>query len=171
MYSFLQHICIVLVPLIFSNVLHMIVIKRDLFQCLKQPISRKLFGTNKTCRGFVFVSFANAFLLYSINFIFDLKLAYAFYVGFMLGFAYMLFELPNSFMKRRLGIQSGEQANSNKILFSLLDKMDSAFGVNLIYFLFGYITWQYAILLFVYSSFTHILISKLLVQLNIKKSF
>lgn len=171
MYSFLQHICIVLVPLIFSNVLHMIVIKKDAFQWLKHPISKKLFGTNKTWRGFVFVSFINAFLLYSINFVFDLKLVDAFFVGFILGFAYMLFELPNSFMKRKLGIQSGAQANSNKILFSLLDKMDSALGVNLIYFLLGHITYQNAILLFMCSSIIHILISQLLVKLNIKKSF
>lgn len=171
MHSFLQHIGIVLLPLIISNVMHMIVIKNDAFQCLKRPISIRLFGVNKTWRGFVFVSFVNAFLVYSIDFIFDLKLAYAFYIGFMLGFGYMLFELPNSFMKRKLGIQPGEQAESNRILFSLLDKMDSAFGVNLIYFLAGFVDYQYALLLFVCSSCTHILFSQLLVQLNIKKSF
>jgi len=33
-------------------------------------------------------------------------------VGFALGFAYVLFELPNSFIKRRLDIAPGKQANN-----------------------------------------------------------
>nr|WP_298418330.1 CDP-archaeol synthase [uncultured Kordia sp.] len=171
MYSFLQHICIVLLPLLISNVIHMLVIKKDIFQWLTYPISKKLFGINKTWRGFVFVPVMNAFVLQFINFIFSFNLDAAFYLGFALGFGYMLFELPNSFMKRRLGIQAGAQATSNKIGFALLDKMDSAFGVNLVYFSLGFIAWKYAVLLFVCSSFTHIIISQLLVQLHIKKSF
>ena len=171
MYSFLQHLCIVLVPLIISNVIHMIIIKKDIFQGLKRPISKKLFGVNKTWRGFVFVSLVNAFLLYLIDLVFGFNLSNAFFLGFTLGFAYMIFELPNSFLKRRLGILPGEQANSNSIVFSLLDKMDSAFGVNLVYFLMGFVNYQCALLLFVCSSCTHIIISQVLVQLNIKKSF
>lgn len=171
MYSFLQHICIVLLPLIVSNVLHMIVIKRDLFSRLTLPISRKLFGKNKTWRGFIFVPMVNASVLYMVNIIFDFQLPKTFYIGYSLGFAYMLFELPNSYMKRRLGIQPGAKATSNKVLFMLIDKTDSAFGVILIYFFMGFITLPNALLLFTICSVTHICISQLLVQLHLKKSF
>ncbi len=171
MYSFLQHIAIVLVPLIISNVLHMIVIKKDILPELKRPISVKLFGKNKTWRGFIFVSFINGLLLLLLNFTLNFQVSLPFFTGFTLGFAYMLFELPNSFMKRKLGIQSGTQASSNKLLFMLIDKMDSAFGVSLIYFLMGNISLQLAMLLFCISSVTHIIFSQLLVQFHLKKSF
>ncbi|AXG69890.1 hypothetical protein KORDIASMS9_02118 [Kordia sp. SMS9] len=171
MYSFLQHIYIVLVPLILSNVLHILVIKKDVFPVLKQPISKKLFGKNKTWRGFVFVSLVNGLLLFLLNFTFDFQIPLSFFTGFVLGFAYMLFELPNSFMKRKLGIQPGTQASSNKFLFMLIDKMDSAFGVSFVYFLMGNISLQNAMLLFCISSATHIIISQLLVQFHLKKSF
>jgi len=171
MNSFLQHIVIVLLPLIVSNVIHMIIIKKDLFSKLKQPISKSLFGANKTWRGFIVVPFANAFFVFLLNFWADFELQHAFFLGFILGFAYMLFELPNSFVKRRLGIQSGQHATKHTILFMLIDKTDSAFGVNLIYFLFGYISWPEALLLFAISSSTHMLLSQLLVHLHLKKSF
>ncbi len=171
MHSFLQHIYIVLVPLIVSNVLHMMVIKKDVFPWLKRPISQQQFGANKTWRGFVFVSLVNAVLVYLLNFIFEFQLQQAFFFGFILGVAYMLFELPNSFMKRRLGIQAGKQAASNRVLFALIDKTDSAFGVSLAYFLMGNISFQNALMLFCISSCTHIIISQILVQFHIKKSF
>ncbi|WP_298512287.1 CDP-archaeol synthase [uncultured Kordia sp.] len=149
----------------------MFVIKKDIFPQLTRPISQKLFGENKTWRGFVFVPIVNAVLLYWINFTFDLQLPQAFYIGFLLGFTYMLFELPNSWMKRRLGIQAGQQATSHQLLFAMIDKMDSAFGVTLLYFVIGFISLPHALLLFVICSATHIMISQLLVQFNIKKSF
>ena len=37
-------------------------------------------------------------------------------MGFIIGFAYALFELPNSFIKRRLDIQPGSSLASRKIL-------------------------------------------------------
>ncbi|WP_420572172.1 CDP-archaeol synthase [Kordia sp.] len=149
----------------------MLVIKKDLFKGLKQPISQRLFGTNKTWRGFVFVAFVNAFLVYLLELAFNFQLQQAFFIGCILGCSYMLFELPNSFMKRKLGIQPGQEANSHKIMFKLIDKMDSAFGVSLVYFLIGNISFQSAVLLFICSSVTHISISQILVQLHLKKSF
>lgn len=171
MHSFLQHIYIVLVPLIVSNVLHMIVIKKDIFNVLTKPISSKLFGKNKTWRGFVFVPLVNGFVLYLLYILNEFQLQHPFFIGCILGFAYMLFELPNSFLKRRLGIQAGEKAASKKVLFALIDKTDSAFGVSFVYFLMGNISFQFAVLLFFTSSATHIIISQTLVYLHLKKSF
>ncbi len=171
MNSFFYHVSVVLLPLIVSNVLHMLIVKKDLFKWLNRSISKKTFGANKTWRGFVFVSSINAFALYAIDHTFHLEVENTFYLGFLLGLVYMMFELPNSFIKRKLGVASGEQASSNKMLFSSIDKMDSAFGVNLIYFSLGYLNWKYAVILFISSSLTHYSISKILVYFKLKKSF
>ncbi|MEM6686037.1 MAG: CDP-archaeol synthase [Bacteroidota bacterium] len=149
----------------------MIIIKKDVFSGLRRPISTTLFGTNKTWRGFVVVPFVNAFFVYWLNLLADFQVSNALILGFTLGFAYMLFELPNSFLKRRLGIESGQQATKHRLLFMLIDKMDSAFGVTLVYFLLGCISLPHALLLFGISSSTHIIISQLLVHLHLKKSF
>jgi CDP-diacylglycerol--serine O-phosphatidyltransferase len=171
MYSFSQHIAIVLLPLLLSNVLHMMVVKTAIFSRLERPISIKLFGKNKTWRGFLVVSCVNGSLLFLVNLLFSFHLSQAFLLGVVLGFSYMLFELPNSYMKRRLGIASGAKARKNSFLFMLIDKTDSAFGVNLVYFLLGFITFPDALLLFAISSSLHISMSYLLVQLHLKKSF
>lgn len=171
MYSFSQHIAIVLLPLLLSNVLHMMAVKTAILSNVKRPISQKLFGSNKTWRGFLVVSLVNGLLLYVINLCYSLYVSKAFLLGVVLGFSYMLFELPNSYMKRRLGIASGAKARKNSFLFMLIDKTDSAFGVNLVYFLLGFITFPDALLLFAISSSLHIGMSYLLVQLHLKKSF
>jgi CDP-diglyceride synthetase len=171
MFSFLAHIGIVLLPLIIANVLHMMVVKIDFLPSLKHPISQQLFGSNKTWRGFVVVPLLNAFLLFGFSILFKFQLVNAFLIGFVLGCVYMLSELPNSYMKRRLGIPAGAPSTKYKILFMLFDKMDAAFGVVLTHFLLGYISLLHALLLFVISSCTHILFSQLLVQFHLKKSF
>ncbi|WP_299228532.1 CDP-archaeol synthase [uncultured Psychroserpens sp.] len=169
--NILQHLGIVLLPLLISNVLHMLVVKHNYFKCLKLPVSKKAFGENKTWRGFVFVSLVNAFVLYIIEVLTFIEVQYPLFLGFVLGLAYMLFELPNSLMKRQLGIQSGVKASSNEMLFTLIDKTDSALGVNLIYFFLDYVNFEYAIVLFLCCSITHFFISKILLHFNLKKSF
>ncbi len=171
MHSFLQHVLIVLLPLILSNVLHMLVVKYNYLKQLKYPVSKKLFGDNKTWRGVVVVPVSNALTLFCLSILFQLSLKHAFLLGFILGLAYILFELPNSFIKRRLGIQPGAAFNYKGLSYSLIDKMDSAFGVCLVYVLMGYIHYNYGILLFISSVLIHILMSKLLVAIKIKKSF
>jgi len=171
MNNLVPHLIIVIMPLIFSNTLHMLVVKKDLFHYLSKPISAALFGKNKTWRGLIFVPICNAFLLMIINEIFQFKFTNTFYLGLILGVSYMLFELPNSYMKRKLGIQPGEQHEKYKIPFALIDKMDSAFGIAFTYCMMDYINIQYAIILFLCGSLTHILISKILVLIKIKKKF
>ncbi|WP_156101296.1 CDP-archaeol synthase [Flavobacterium gilvum] len=93
------------------------------------------------------------------------------FLGFILGLAYMAFELPNSFFKRKLGIKPGESALNKKYFFVMLDKIDSAFGVALVYYLLGCVNFSTAILLLFVNSLTHILMSLVLVSLKIKSSF
>ncbi|MES2766635.1 MAG: CDP-archaeol synthase [Bacteroidota bacterium] len=165
----LRHLNIVVFPLIISNIIHMVLVKKDVFPFLKIPVSERLFGQNKTWRGFIFLSILNG--IFTPIFAYDIPVLKAVCFGMIFGLIYMIFELPNSLFKRKMGIAAGENPAENKLLFSLLDKTDSAFGVCLVYFLISDIDVTQIIQLFFISSFIHITFSMLLVSLKIKKSF
>lgn len=171
MNEFLIHVLIVLIPLILTNILHMILVKMNYLTFLAIPIWKNGFGENKTYRGLLFISIVNAIILLIIDYLFNLNLRNSAILGLILGGVYSISELPNSFIKRRIGIKSGEQHSEYARLFLLIDKMDSAFGVVFVYFVMEYINLQAAIYLFLISSLSHILFSIGLVRLNIKKSF
>ena len=164
------HILIVILPLLLSNVIHIIAVKQNLLSGFAQPISVKLFGKNKTWRAFLMLPFLNALFLWGVNAIGGFELSNSLLLGFILGLTYLIFELPNSLIKRRLGINPGSKGQRYSFLVTLMDKMDSVFGVTLVYFLMGYLPFISAVYLFLLAFFTHFLISYLLVQLRIKKT-
>jgi hypothetical protein len=57
----------------------------------------------------------------------------AFALGMLLGLGYLLAELPNSYLKRRLGIPAGRPSPRYRAAFALLDQADSALGFALVY--------------------------------------
>lgn len=171
MNELIRHLIIILPSLILANVVHMIIVKKNILSFLNRPISTSQFGSNKTWRGMLLVPFLNVLFLYFFNSIFKLQISNVFFMGLILGFAYVIFELPNSFMKRRLNISEGQSANQNKYLFMLIDKMDSAFGVSLVYYLITGISPFLAFLVFICSSLTHILMSLFLVAIKVKSAF
>ena len=194
-----------LIPLIISNVLHMVLVKKNGLPSLSIPINSIWFGPNKTLRGFVFVTIVNgiAYLIinwpggwllsglspesylqqeinighdptyqsYSsdINFLNTLLMQAS--IGAVYGLFYMLFELPNSWIKRRMGIDAGDSSSRSRWFFTLLDKTDSSIGVSLV---FGYLNdFDFSMMFrfFIYAGLLHFSISGLLVLLKIKKSF
>lgn len=165
------HIATLILPLMVSNVLHMLLVKHNKLSRLSIPVSQHLFGANKTWRGFVFVPVVNSVVLLAINPILKLHVPNAWLCGFVLGLAYMLAELPNSRLKRSLGIAPGGTHSRYRRLFALLDKMDSALGVTLAYWLMGMADAGMALFLFLAGSLTHIIASQILTTLHIKKSF
>lgn len=167
----LYHIAVMILPLLLSNIIHMYMVKTNGLQILEIPINRKAFGRNKTLRGFIVLPLMNALVLFALNWLFHLELNHSLFLGFVLGLAYMAFELPNSFIKRRLGIESGATHRKHVAIFKLMDKMDSAFGVTLTYFLLGNADILTSVVLFVISSLTHIMFSYLLYLIKLKKTF
>jgi CDP-archaeol synthase len=98
------------------------------------PIERKWFGENKTYRGVVCVALGTAvgfvvidprFLsLGGVHHATELAL-----LGLNVGIAAMLAELPNSFLKRRMGIAPGAQTGGIRgVAFHVLDQIDVVFG-------------------------------------------
>ena len=171
MKELLNHIVIVIVPLVISNSLHMVVVRKNMFAMTNEPIWDWGFGKNKTWRGFVFVPAINAVIVTILVQAIPLKLESPMMVGFVLGIAYMLAELPNSFLKRRVGILPGEHHGGFSLAFSVLDKTDSAIGVVLTYVLMGHATWQTGMWLLLISASTHAFVSLLLVAMRIKSAF
>ena len=92
-------------------------------------------------------------------------------IGAVLGLAYVVFELPNSFIKRRLKIKPGKTAKGIKgMIFFLIDQIDSIIGVTLVLCIWYKMT-AFQFLLFVFlGAITHIVINLFLYYIKIRKN-
>jgi CDP-diglyceride synthetase len=122
----------VFLPALGSPLAHAPVLRWDLMPALNRPISKRLFGANKTWRGVLMMNagtVAGAEILYRIP-AYRQRLPRAVAgchgrVGMILGIAIWAGELPNSFVKRRLGIPPGQQKRSPLgAVISLFDQAD-----------------------------------------------
>jgi phosphatidylserine synthase len=129
---------LIIVPAIVGGSFHMIAVSKNLLPSLAIPVSTPLFGANKTLRGFVLMpafSILGAFLVSGILSLngceptINLGALSPLSLGGLVGLSYVLFELPNSFLKRRMGAEPGETPERLGPLFVLLDQSDSALGV------------------------------------------
>jgi hypothetical protein len=176
----------IIIPLILSNILHMIVAKQNYFAHLAIPISESWFGKNKTLRGFIVLTLLNGLISLLMSWVFTdpqnlffatgcditiMDMLNAFNMGCILGFTYMIFELPNSWFKRKIGIPVGETTPKKGWIFSLFDKMDSTFGVSLMIYWLLRVSFLEALMFFGIAVLTHIFFSWLLVLTKIKKRF
>ena len=98
-------------------------------------------------------------------------ISYNVLVGSLMGAAYMLFELPNSFIKRRLEIPDGKTLNGVKgKIFMIVDQVDSLFGVILVLALVSPITigeyFNYIIL----GGLTHITANWIMYKMKIRRN-
>lgn len=116
------HALYLIAPAVIAGCVHALVIKRDAFSRLAVPLDSgsDVFGENKTWRGVVVMVVVSTAAAAAIG----LPLA----LGACLGAAYSLAELPNSFVKRRLGIASGARASAIQYV---ADQGDSAAGCTL----------------------------------------
>ncbi len=179
-----------IIPLILSNILHMLVVKKNYLNFLNFPIHEKWFGENKTYRGFLIVPILNGLLFMILNWpggllrststqnfsiqnsLLNLDSIYVlFLIGFIFGIFYVSFELPNSLIKRSLGIKAGESSQRGQLFFKALDKTDSAFGLSLFFGYLNNFNLQLMLTFFVIAVFLHVILSLLLVALKIKKKF
>lgn len=105
------------------------------------PIHEKAFGKNKTIRGFIFIpltAMLGGYLTFLLqpNSLFQIfpNIHESLLAGFLLGIAYAIGELPNSYWKRKKGIKEGKKSTKkNRFLHIIVDQCDSAFPVMLFY--------------------------------------
>ncbi len=183
-----------MLSVILGGILNMLFVKTNFYKKYKYPIDcnrkfrdgKRIFGDNKTWIGIVsmivccilsqvFIGFiCNAFNINNHNQIYrfyENKVGVNVLTGFLFGFMYMLFELPNSFIKRRLGIECGK-TNTNIIgkLFFVIDQIDSLIGVMLILVIFAKISWkQYFAYIFI-GGFTHIMVNLFLYKIKVRRN-
>jgi hypothetical protein len=141
-----------LLPLLVGLTFHGFCIKFKWLSSFVRPIDggsrfhgARLFGANKTYRGVIAVGLGTALgfgiqalVLHQITSLRSLELIdYSrmnwLLLGFTMGVAAMLSELPNSFIKRQLGIAPGAAGNGIVgVLFYILDQVDMLLGVWLV---------------------------------------
>lgn len=125
---------------------------------------RRLFGENKTWRGFMAMPLAAA-LVFSLAAqfrevlptwlaagIWAISASKLAFVGLVCGLAFMLAELPNSFIKRQLDIypRATAQRLGLRVLFLFIDRIDSTLGVLIVLSVLLPVrgmTWVWALLL------------------------
>jgi len=150
---------------------------------------KRIFGDNKTWKGLILSTILCALVsiiwglicryipiigehnwLYMYN---ENTILFNVLVGALYGLAYALFELPNSFLKRRLDIKPGHTIKTNGIkkkIFFIIDQIDSGIGTTLVLWCFISMTvieYFQAIVLF---GIVHYLIVRVLYYLKMKES-
>ncbi len=168
-------------PVMFAAGVHIIVIKRDCLSQLKRPLDggrswrgERIFGDNKTVRGALVMVTASGvgmglqgvFRLRELEY-FDYGQTNLVVAGMLLGFGFVLGELPNSFAKRRFGFSPGQHAGP---LFAVLDQVDSIIGVLLVM----HLIWVPALRVWIWAlalgSGVHIAFNSVFVMVGLKRS-
>ena len=92
-------------------------------------------------------------------------------VGALCGLAYAAFELPNSFLKRRLDIRPGktEEGAVGKVFF-VVDQIDSLLGVFLVLKAFTGMSWARYAQFICLGAGTHVGVNFVLYKLHIRKN-
>lgn len=185
---------ITLISPIISGIVNSIFCKTKYLKILNKPIDfgknftdkKRIFGDHKTWKGLfgyiilniifsvIFGYIWNITNLEKYNFFYinhENTLLFNILIGFLLGLGYSLFELPNSFIKRRLDIKPGKTIKGfKKIFFIIFDQADSVFGVALVVWLFYPIgIWIYLFYILL-GTVTHLLVNMLLYFLHLRKN-
>ena len=184
-----------LMPVVIAGAANMVFTKTQLYRSHNSPIDggksfsdgKRIFGDNKTWAGFFGMTAATALaqILWGmlsaaseaigsrneLYLSFDNTLLFNAAAGALFGLAYVLFELPNSFIKRRLDIQPGKTDRGLKgAVFFVIDQIDSLFGVVLILAFFSGLTFPQYIQYIILGAFTHIALNALLFTLKIRRN-
>lgn len=184
-----------LFPVIFAGSANMLFCKLPILDALRHPLDNRqlwkdkerIFGDNKTWKGlFGMILFScvatvlwgllcaripymnsNNFLYYRYENTWFFNLS----VGFFLGLAYALFELPNSFLKRRLRVEPGKRIGGLKgLLLVVLDQSDSIIGCVLVIAFLYPLTPLIFLLYVCVGAATHIVVNMILYALKLRKN-
>lgn len=178
-----------LLPLLGGGIIHGLIMKYHWLDALAYPIDAgrsfrgvRWFGDNKTWRGPVALGLGCALVLgvqglsasaglhgrvYSV----DIGVFSWFVAGFVVGFLAMIGELPNSFLKRRAGIQPGAGGEGRYAwFFYLYDQVDLLLFVAPVWWLLGAFTWPRLVLSLILVTVIHQLLSSIGYRLGMRKT-
>jgi hypothetical protein len=177
-------------PLLLGLTAHGFSIKYGWFSSLVEPIDnrktfrgKRIFGENKTYRGIFAAASGSAlgfavqaFVLHRYEIFQRLELLdYAsvkvVFIGFIIGAAAMLGELPNSFLKRQIDIApGGTTSGALSLLFYIFDQIDYLPGVWIVLAFFIGLSFQRIVFSAVFLFFSHQIISLLGFWLGMRKT-
>ena len=177
-------------PLVLGLATHGIFIKFNWLPFLCRPLDkgqsfrgRPILGANKTYRGIVAVGLGTAIgwslqgLLFhrfaSIRNIelLDYSFPKALIIGFVLGIAAMVSELPNSFLKRQLDIAPGNMASGGTaLIFYAFDQVDFLIGAWLVLALFVSVTFERILWSLVFMFISHQIITSVGYSLGMRST-
>ena len=172
----LRILLFLILPLLFAGLSFVLVIKLKLFEFLKIPLdfglkinAKRVFGDNKTFLGLTIMPLATLFWGTIINLLLQYPIN-NFWLFLLPGFFYVLGELPNSFIKRRLNIAPGRVANTTglRTLFWWIDKYDSLVAVGICYILFFNAPVIVSLVAFVIGGGIHALVDLLMHRMGLK---
>ena len=167
---FIGHIYFLILPAILGGILNMAFVKLPVLKSWQVPIDggktlrdgKRIFGDNKTWKGFfgmIVLTSLPAWLFWRDAF------QYSYLCGALLGFAYVLFELPNSFVKRRLNIQAGKNGG---FMQTLVDQADSALGYAIFMLFIFPLTLIEWLSVFIIATATHYVFNVLLFLVKLR---
>ena len=174
-------------PLLVAGVVHAPVIKLNLLPALARPLDlgltvrgERIFGANKTWRGLLLMSAVSVLVvllqaqLYAVGAfrsisVLDYSETSWLALGLALGLGYSLSELPNSFVKRRLGIPPGGVSRRRAVGQYVVDQADSAIGGTLVLAFFLWGSSGTLLLVFVVGFALHVVMDQLFFLLAVKR--
>lgn len=181
-----------MLPVILGGVFNMLFVKINVLAFLKFPVDcgkslngKRIFGDSKTLLGFIGMMLGTAitaviwgaFLKYMglehYNLIYKNypnTVCFNLLSGAAFGFAYMIFELPNSFIKRRFDIDATTRGRfpANMVTF-VYDQIDSMIGVMLVLAIFAGLRFPQYILAVLLGGITHVAVNMILILFKVRK--
>ena len=186
---------ITMFPVILAGVFNMLLLKIPFLKSHCRPIDggknwtdrKRIFGDSKSVLGFWLMTLLGGFmelfwglllqglgetkrsLLYLY---FENAPEFNFLIGMLFGFLYMLFELPNSFIKRRFSVSAAEQGDRRrglKLIFFILDQIDSMLGIMLCLGILVHLTPAQTVFAIFLGGLTHVLVNCLLILFRVRK--
>ncbi|MDQ0222389.1 CDP-archaeol synthase [Streptococcus moroccensis] len=185
-----------LFPVILAGMANMAFCRSEIAKTWYRPIDRgkilsdgkRLFGDHKTWKGFVgMIGFGYFFQVFwgglghvipalsRLNMVYETQPNTFWFnslFGAGLGFAYVLCELPNSWLKRRFDIIPGQLAHpkNQRLFFFLLDQIDSLIGcVAVLALVYPMSIWLYLGFIAL-GALTHVGVNQLLFLLKLRKT-
>ena len=186
---------ITMFPVILAGVFNMLLLRIPFLKSRCRPIDsgknwtdgKRIFGDSKSVLGFILMTVLAGILEIFWGFLlqglgqnkrsllylyFENTPAFNFLIGMLFGFLYMLFELPNSFIKRRLSVSAAEQGDRRrglKLFFFILDQIDSMFGIMLCLGVLVHLRPAQTVFVIFLGGLTHVLVNCLLILFRVRK--
>jgi len=182
-----------ILPVILGGVFNMVFMKLPLLNSLKTPLDmgrslkdgKRIFGDNKTWKGFLgMIAITSLWMVFfqmlAINFEWANRLSlipyrdYSYIQGLLFGalwgMGYVLAELPNSFIKRRLSVPPGQNVKGLRgVIFAIFDQIDSVIGCLIMIPVFYAISIVDALAILILGGLVHFAVNVGLFYIGLKK--